>query len=70
MMENDASPVVPETSLRDALETLAESSLPTLPIVDPETGQVLAVLARPEAVPASPAAAPGGHGDAAGRLPA
>ena len=56
---NDAPPTLPQnraqnkaqTSLQDALELLAGSPLPTLPIVDPDTGQVLAVLARPEAVP-------------------
>lgn len=51
-MDIDAPPTVPETTLRDALTTLQRSALPTLPICDPETGQVLAVLARQEAIPA------------------
>ena len=59
-MQNDAPPVVPETSLRDALDMLAGSSLPTLPIVDTETGQVLAVLARQGAFPPPPAPRLGG----------
>ncbi len=41
----------PQDSLGDALEMLRRSPLPTLPIRDAETGQVIAVLARPEAVP-------------------
>jgi len=40
--------VIPETRLRDALETLHRSQSPTLPIVDPETGRVLALLSRQE----------------------
>ena len=51
---NEAPPVIPQTSLRDALDMLAGSPLPTLPIWDPDTGQVLAVLARPEAFPPPP----------------
>ena len=51
-MKDDASPVFPwakpETSLRDALETLRRSASPALPILDPRTGQVLAVLSRQE----------------------
>lgn len=43
-----AAPAVLETSLRDALKTLHRSPVPTLPILDPETGRVLAVLSRPE----------------------
>ena len=47
-----ADPVVsetrPETSLRDALEALHRSPWPTLPILDPATGQTMAVLSRPE----------------------
>lgn len=38
----------PEASLRDALETLQRSPLPTLPIIDAATGRVVAVLSRPE----------------------
>ncbi len=49
-METEAPPVAPETRLRDALDTLAASDQATLPIVDPKTGRVLAVLARPEAL--------------------
>jgi len=49
-MESDASPLFSETTIRDALTTLRQSALPTLPICDPETGRVLAVLARPEAI--------------------
>lgn len=52
MMEMDALAAAPPTSLHDALEMLSASGLPTLPIVDPETGLVLAVLARPDAMPA------------------
>jgi len=40
--------VIPETRLRDALETLHQSQSPALPIVDPETGWVLGILSRPE----------------------
>jgi len=40
--------VTPETRLRDALETLHLSQSPTLPIVDPKTGRVLALLSRQE----------------------
>ncbi len=57
-MEDDALPVlppvipetqvIPESRLRDALETLSRSQSPALPVVDPETGWVLAVLSRPE----------------------
>lgn len=51
-MEDDAPPVFPwakpETSLRDALEALRRSPSPALPILDPRTGQVLAVLSRQE----------------------
>jgi len=50
MMENDA-PTALRDSLGDALETLRRSPLPTLPILDPETGRIIAVLARPEAIP-------------------
>ena len=48
------APAVPETRLRDALELLAGSPGDTLPILDPETGRVLAVLTRPEAIPPPP----------------
>ena len=41
-------PVIPETRLRDALEALSRSEAPTLPLVDPQTGRVLAVLSRPD----------------------
>lgn len=56
MMEDDtpsvmARAVMPEASLRDALETLQRSGNPSLSIQDPHTGQVLAVLARPSAFP-------------------
>jgi hypothetical protein len=40
--------VTPETRLRDALDTLHQSASPALPIRDPVSGQVLAVLSRPE----------------------
>ena len=43
-----AAPAVLEISLRDALKTLHRSPVPTLPILDPETGRVLAILSRPE----------------------
>ena len=49
-MENDA-PAAMQDSLGAALDALRRSPLPTLPIIDPETGQVLAVLARPDALP-------------------
>ena len=49
-MENEASIAVPETRLSDALEALHRSPGLTLPILDPDTGQVLAVLARQEAI--------------------
>lgn len=42
-----AAPAAPETSLRDALETLHRSPWPALPILDPATGQTLALLSRP-----------------------
>lgn len=52
-MEDDALPaspqMIPQTRLRDALETLHGSPSPRLPIVDPETGRVLAFLSRLEA---------------------
>jgi len=55
VMEDNAPPTLPpalpETTLRDALETLHGSPSPTLSILDPETGQVLAVLSRHEAPP-------------------
>ncbi len=38
-------------SLGEALQALGRSPLLSLPIIDPETGQVIAVLARPEALP-------------------
>ena len=66
---NDAPPNMAQTSLQDALELLAGSPLPTLPIVDPDTGRVLAVLARPEGNAPAGAAAIGWDGDSAGRLP-
>lgn len=47
-MQDNATTVIPETRLRDALETLHLSQSPRLPIVDPETGRVLAVLSRQE----------------------
>jgi hypothetical protein len=50
-MENDAPRLIPETSLREALETLHRSPGLTLPIRDPQTGEVLAVLARQKTVP-------------------
>ena len=50
-MENDAPTLIPETRLREALETLHRSPGLTLPILDPTTGQVLAVLSRHEALP-------------------
>ena len=57
---NEAPPAAPETRLRDALDTLAASDLPSLPIVDPATGRVLAVLARPDALSLPPAPRLGG----------
>jgi hypothetical protein len=43
------------TSLQDALEALRVSNLPSLPLRDPDTGQVIAVLTRPNvAVPPLP----------------
>ena len=52
MMQDNAPPVlppvIPETRLRDALEALSRSEAPTLPLVDPQTGRVLAVLSRPD----------------------
>lgn len=48
---NEAPAALPETRLCDALETLAGSASPTLPIRDPQTGRVLAVLVRPDALP-------------------
>ena len=52
MMEDNAPPVtpsvIPETRLRDALGALHRSPSPTLPILDPDSGRVLAVLSRPE----------------------
>ena len=47
-MQDEAPPVIPETRLRDALETLSRSQSPALPVVDPESGRILAVLTRPE----------------------
>lgn len=43
--------MIPETSLHDALQTLHRSGRARLPILDPNTGQVLATLVRPEALP-------------------
>ena len=43
-----AGPAAPETRLRDALEMLHRSPWPTLPILDPQTGQTMAVLSRPD----------------------
>ena len=40
-----------ETSLQEALDTLRLSGLPSLPLRDPDTGRVVAVLSRPDAVP-------------------
>ncbi len=37
----------PEARLRDVLDTLQRSPLPTLPIIDASTGQVVAILSRP-----------------------
>lgn len=48
-MEVNSLPVVPETRLRDALETLHRSPASTLSILDPQTGEVLAVLSRRDA---------------------
>lgn len=50
MMEKDATSALKD-SLGAALETLRLSPLPTLPIIDPETGRVIAILARPDASP-------------------
>ena len=43
-----SAPAVPETRLRDALEMLNLSPMPALPVVDPATGRVLAILSRPQ----------------------
>ena len=53
-MENDVLPErgpAVETSLQDALDTLRLSGLPSLPLRDPATGRVVAVLTRPDIVP-------------------
>lgn len=56
MMENTSPAAIPQTllpeaSLQDALETLRRSGMPSLLIRDPLTGQALATLSRPEALP-------------------
>ncbi|MDQ2800298.1 MAG: DUF1385 domain-containing protein, partial [Armatimonadota bacterium] len=56
MMKDDtpsviAPAVIPEASLRDALDTLHRSGNPSLSIQDSHTGQVIAILARPGALP-------------------
>jgi hypothetical protein len=52
MMQVELPPVMPpndpDTRLRDALELMQRSLLPALPILDPQTGEVLAILSRPE----------------------
>lgn len=60
MMDKDAPEVLRDTdllqgrqvpdSLGDAIQSLRRSPLLSVPIIDPETGQVIAVLARPDAL--------------------
>lgn len=50
VMKDETLSAAPETRLCEALESLHRSGGLALPILDPETGQVLAVLARQEAV--------------------
>ena len=57
---SEAPPAAPETRLRDALDTLTASGLSALPIVDPDTNRVLAVLARPDALSLPPTPRLGG----------
>ena len=50
-METELPPTYSPRSLDEALELLRRSPGPVLPIRDPETGRVVAVLSRPDALP-------------------